>query len=144
MKAAKQVLLASVLILVVAGAVAAIYGPSYVNGSNHSAGRSAGKGNVLATVNGQVIAEADMLPLLQTGLDRSVALDRRITQTVLAQAAEKTYATEAQQAIDDAKNDILAQIYTTKRTVALRAEVTDKDIATFYDKKMSMQTNSAC
>lgn len=94
-------------------------------------------GNIIALVNDRPVYEFEIVPLMQNGVDRSIALDRRITQSVIATAAEKQYAKEAQAALDAARSDILAQIYARKKTEAVRAAVTDKDITAFYEKNVT-------
>lgn len=100
---------------------------------------TANTSTVVATVNGRPIYEFEMTPMLQNGIDRSIALDRRITQSVIASAAEKEYSKDAQIALDAARSDILAQIYAKKKSDAVRAAITDKEIATFYDKNVTAE-----
>ena len=100
-------------------------------------GTATGNLAVIATVNGTAIRQADLLPLMQNGLDKTNALDRRISQIVLAQQAESKYASEAKAAIDSVKNDVLAQIYVNKRSEALKTEISDKEISEFYEKNIT-------
>lgn len=93
-------------------------------------------GSIIAIVNDRPVYEFEIVPLMQNGVDRSIAVDRRITQSVIASAAEKYYAKDARIALDAARNDILAQIYANKKTESVRASVTDKDITEFYDQNV--------
>lgn len=125
-------------LLVVAGA--AYYFSSHLTIPDAKAGtKPSPTGNVIAVVNERPVYEFEIVPLVQNGVDRSIALDRRITQSVIASAAEKEYSKDAKIALDAARNDILAQIYATKRTEAIRASVTDKDISAFYDKNVTAE-----
>lgn len=136
MKTVTKLIIASTLAICALGVIAAIYRPLFDVKSPVGLDASA---NVLATVNGQPIRESQIRPLQQRGMDRTVALDRIITQAVLAQAAEKSYAAEAQIALASVHNDILSQLYTSKRTMALRDEVSEKDIAAFYEKNVTAE-----
>lgn len=93
-------------------------------------------GAVLATINGRQVYEAEIAQLVQSGVDRSVALDRRITQNVLANAAEKDFSKDAKILMEANRADILAQLYMRNRLDAIRASITDKDIAEFYKKNV--------
>lgn len=66
---------------------------------------------VAAVVNGEKITEAEIQPLLQNGMDRSVAINRRITQAVVAQATAKRYNADAEAALSSLRNDLFMQIY---------------------------------
>jgi hypothetical protein len=120
----------------IAGTVGAAYSVSLAGSPANSA---SGAGNPLATVNGRIVSESTLLPLLQNGLDRTNALDRRITVEVVAQTAEKNFPSEARAALDAARGDLLFQLYAAKRTAALRAAVTERDIADVYETKITAE-----
>lgn len=94
---------------------------------------------VLATVNGKPVFESDLTPLLQKGIDRPTALDRRISQIVLAQSGESKYPKETQAAINAAKEDVFAQIFVNKRSAELMSEISDKEIEAFYEKNVTSE-----
>lgn len=91
---------------------------------------------VLATVDNHQITEAELAPMLQQGVPRETALDRRITQSVIAMAAEAEYGEEAKILLAANRNDILYQLYLSKRTEALRKSITEAEIKAFYDKNV--------
>jgi parvulin-like peptidyl-prolyl isomerase len=91
---------------------------------------------VVATVDGYNITEAELVPMMQQGVDRAIVLDRRITQSAIAKTAEKTYDKEAKVLLAANRNDILYQLYLSKRTEALKKEITDSDILSFYNKNV--------
>lgn len=93
-------------------------------------------GAVLATINGRDVYEAEIIPMVQGGMDRASALDRRITQSVLANAAEKDFGKEAKALMEANRADILAQLYMRKRLDALKTEITDKDVEDYYNKNV--------
>src|SRR5450830_234228 len=130
-----------IAIAVLGGVAASAFGVAQLKPNEHIASKEApvttGNLAVIATVNGTAIRQEDLLPLMQNGLDKTNALDRRISQVVLAQQAESKYANEAKAAIESVKNDVLAQIYVSKRSEALKSEITDKDISEFYEKNVT-------
>ena len=124
----------------VGAACAAMYGPKMSLGKSSSPSNAPGaiSNGVLATVNGQPIKEAEVIAIMQqTGVDKATALDRKISQLFLSQEATKAFPKEAQDAMDEMKNNVLSQIYIAKRTPAIQAEVTDKEILDFYNKNIT-------
>lgn len=138
MKLASKLVVAAALIATGIGGVAAvkIYIPDTF-GNKILPFVKKDSANVLAMVNGHPIYDADLASLLQDGAGRTVALDRRITQLVLAQAAEKTFASEAAIELEIIRYNILSNIYTAKRTDAIRKGISDKDIEVFYEKNIT-------
>lgn len=137
MKFSKMAVCAALTVLV-AGTAGAAY--SFTAGVKApSAVAAAGPTVALASVNGRVVTESSLLPMLQNGLDRTNALDRRITLEVVSQTAEKAYAAEAKAALDAARGDILFQLYAAKRTAAIRSAITERDIAEIYETKLSAE-----
>jgi parvulin-like peptidyl-prolyl isomerase len=106
----------------------------------HNASPSDGKvvqgGAVLATVDGYKITEAELAPMLTQGVDKAVALDRRITQSVIAKAAEAKYHQEAEILMQANRNDILYQLFLSKRADEIKKAITDQDISAFYQKNV--------
>lgn len=133
MKISKKSIMGALAALGIAGTVGAAYSFS---ATNTVATKPAA---VIAMVNGHGIAESALVPMLQNGLDRMNALDRRITLEVVSQAAEKQFASEAKAAIEAARADILFQLYAAKRTATLRAAITDADIAAVYGTKINAE-----
>ncbi|SMP72663.1 peptidylprolyl isomerase [Noviherbaspirillum suwonense] len=135
MKITKKAIIGAVAALGIAGTVGAAYSFSATANAETRPVPAA----VVASVNGHGIAEAALVPMLQNGLDRTNALDRRITLEVVSQAAERQFAGEAKAAIEAARADILFQLYAAKRTAALRSAVTDADIAAVYETKITAE-----
>jgi peptidyl-prolyl cis-trans isomerase C len=135
MKFSKMGVCAAVAVLVTGSAGAAYSITSRDQAASPSPATVAG----LAIVNGRVVTESSLLPMLQNGLDRTNALDRRITLEVVSQTAEKAYAAEAKAALDAARGDILFQLYAAKRTAAIRSSITERDIAEVYETKISAE-----
>lgn len=133
MKISSKTFIGAVAALGIAGTVGAAYSFSAPN----TVATKPVSAAVIAMVNGQGIAETALVPMLQNGLDRTNALDRRITLEVVAQATEKQFAGEARAVIEAARADILFQLYAAKRTAALRTAVTDADIAAVYETKIT-------
>lgn len=133
MKFSNKTIIGAIAALGIAGTVGAAYSFS----ATTSVGTKPAPAATIAMVNGHGISEAALLPMLQNGLDRTNALDRRITLEVVSQAVEKQFTSEAKAAIEAARADILFQLYAAKRTAALRAAVTDADIAAVYESKIS-------
>lgn len=134
-----KISLVSAVGLLALGAIGAASGYTPNNlFSKGLAGQSATSSQVvIATVNGQAVRADELIPFLQNGVERAAALDRRITQVVLAQKAASSYPDDAQAALDNARTNILSQIYANKRQAVMQAEVTDKEIQAFYDKNVT-------
>lgn len=93
-------------------------------------------GKVLATVDGYKITQIEITPMVQQGIDPAVALDRRITQSVIAKAAEADFRTEAELLMAANRNDILYQLFLSKKSESIKKSITDKDIEAFYQKNV--------
>lgn len=93
---------------------------------------------IAATVDDQFIYEDELKPAIQGGIDRAIALDRAINRLVTARNAKARYASEAQQAIDTATREILSQLYLQKTTQRLSDAVTEQDIKSWYDRKITV------
>jgi hypothetical protein len=130
----------NISMIAAAVAIAAVAGGTVATGYGSkvwaSASNRSNTAAVLATVNGRAISDAEVMPLQQSGLERTTALDRRITQNVVADAAEKEFSHEAAAMLEASRADILAQLYLKKRSDALKAEIKDAEIAEFYAKNV--------
>ncbi|WP_288108056.1 peptidylprolyl isomerase [Limnobacter sp.] len=91
------------------------------------------KDSVVATVNGDTVTESEIAGLLRTGVDKAIVVDRYINKVLAAEQAQTLYADQAKAAVRAAQREVLATLYTTKRMQALRAQVTDAEIKSFYD-----------
>lgn len=95
--------------------------------------------NVVATVDGVNITEAELQPFLNAGLDKAVAVDRAINKVVAANSADKLYKQVSKSAMQSAKNEILANVFVTERSQEVRKSVTDADIKRFYDERVKAE-----
>lgn len=91
----------------------------------------------VATVNGSTIADIEIRDMMGRGMDRAAAVDQRITQTVMANAAATEFASDATTVLNAARTDILAQLYVNRKADLLRKAVTEKEIASFYEKNLT-------
>jgi len=91
---------------------------------------------VVATVDGSEITEAELMPFLNAGMDRAVAVDRAINKVVAANNADKLYKQVSKSAMQSAKNDILANVFVNERAQEVRKGVTDGDVKAFYDERV--------
>lgn len=92
--------------------------------------------SVVAIVNNEPIYQAELMALVQSGVDRSNAIDRRISQVVMSQQAIKEYGDDAKAALAAVKNDVTSQLYISKKQAEYLKLVSDKDIAEFYEKNL--------
>jgi hypothetical protein len=95
--------------------------------------------NVVATVDGVNITEAELQPFLNAGLDKAVAVDRAINKVVAANSADKLYKQVSKSAMQSAKNEILANVFVTERSQEVRKSVTDADIKSFYNERVKAE-----
>ena len=98
---------------------------------------------VVATVDGADISEAELLPFLNAGLDRAVAVDRAINKLVAANGADKMYRQASKSALQSARNDILANVFMNQRATELRESVAEADIKTFYETRVKTEDFTA-
>ena len=94
---------------------------------------------VVASVDGADITESELLPFLNAGLDKAVAIDRAINKVVAANTADRLYKSVAKTAMQSAKNDILANVYVNERSTEVRNAVTDADIKQFYQERVKVE-----
>ena len=94
---------------------------------------------VVASVDGAEITEAELLPFLNAGLDKAIAIDRAINKVVAANTADKLYKTVSKSAMQSAKNDILANVYVNERSTEVRNAVTEADIKQFYQERVKVE-----
>ena len=109
--------------------------------SKIAAPAAAGLSNVkvVASVDGAEITEAELLPFLNAGLDKAIAIDRAINKVVAANTADKLYKTVSKSAMQSAKNDILANVYVNERSTEVRNAVTEADIKQFYQERVKVE-----
>ncbi|GAA4030025.1 peptidylprolyl isomerase [Actimicrobium antarcticum] len=98
-----------------------------------------GSNRIVAVVDGAEIAEAELLPFLNAGLDKAVAVDRAINKVVAANSADKMYRQAAKTALQSARNEVLASVFINQRSQEVRNAVTDKDVKTFYDTRVNAE-----
>ncbi|MDY7572986.1 foldase protein PrsA [Actimicrobium sp. CCI2.3] len=91
---------------------------------------------IVAVVDGAEIAEAELLPFLNAGLDKAIAVDRAINKVIAANSADKLYRQAAKTAMQSARNEVLASVFINQRSLEVRNGVTDKDIKVFYDTRV--------
>ena len=91
---------------------------------------------VVATVDGADITEAELLPFLNAGLDKAIAIDRAINKVVAANTADRLYKQVSKSAMQSAKNDILANVYVSERSTEVRNAVTEADLKQFYAERV--------
>ena len=104
------------------------------------AGKSDGqRARVVATVDGADITEAELLPFLNAGLDKAVAVDRAINKVVAANNADRLYKQVSKSAMQSAKNEILANVFVTERSQEVRNGVTDADVKSFYQERVKVE-----
>lgn len=108
----------------------------YKTSANSGADTTINGGRVLATVDGYRITETEISPMMRQGVDKAIALDRKITQSVIAKAAEGKYKQEAEILVQATRNDILYQLYVTKRADELRKAITEQDVSSYYQKNV--------
>lgn len=96
----------------------------------------AGEPRVVARVNGKPVSEMEIAPLMRSGLDRAIVVDRYINKVIAAEQGLMLYPQEAEAAIRSARREVLATVYTTRRMQELRDAVTDAEIKKFYDENI--------
>ena len=94
---------------------------------------------IVATVDGADISEAELLPFLNAGLDKAVAIDRAINKVVAANNADKLYKQASKSAMQGAKNEILANVFVNQRSIDVRNAVTDADVKAFYTDRVKAE-----
>lgn len=90
-----------------------------------------------AMVDDLAIYEDELAPVVQTGVDRAIALDRAINRVITARAAKQFHEQEAQAAVENASREILSQLYLQKATQKLSDSITDKEIKDWYDRRIT-------
>jgi parvulin-like peptidyl-prolyl isomerase len=91
---------------------------------------------VVAMVDGAAVAESELQPFLNAGLDKAIAIDRAINKAVAANSADRLYSQQSRSAMQSAKNEILASLYISQRSTELRNAVTEADIKAFYQSRV--------
>lgn len=105
-------------------------------GSDPSSSASTTAAKVAATIDDQVIYENELVPLMQGGVDRAIALDRAINRVVTAKAARLQYQQEAQTAVENASREVLSQLYLQRATQRLSERIKDEDIRAWYERRI--------
>lgn len=100
--------------------------------SKSSAKAAAALHQALATVDGTVITDRDIAPLLASGLDRANAIDRAINRVVAAHLAKKQYATELDATMQAVASEVGANVFASSKMAELAKQVTDADIEARY------------
>ncbi|MFM7626064.1 MAG: peptidylprolyl isomerase [Gammaproteobacteria bacterium] len=92
---------------------------------------------VLAEVNGKTITAEEVASVDgNQGLDRAVAVDRLVTRVLAAEAATEMYPGEAKAVKAAAEREVLANLYSNRRSQELLQAVTDTDIDRFYKEQV--------
>lgn len=91
---------------------------------------------VVATVNGVDIREAEILPLIASGVDRANAIDQTVTKALLSQGANREFSEDAQLAAAVATREALAQVYLAKKSSMLAKAMPDEKIRDYYDRNV--------
>lgn len=139
-RAALRVALAAVVLTAVGGAGAwFVWGPGAgqratepgAAASGAAAGFALAK-NVVATIDGRAVLEAELSSMLATGVDRAVAIDRYINKVLAAEAARARYADDARALSTAAEREVLANLYIQRRNQELLQAVTDEQVADYY------------
>jgi parvulin-like peptidyl-prolyl isomerase len=94
---------------------------------------------VVAVVDGSEITEVELLPFLNAGMDKAVAIDRAINKVVAANSADKMYKQVSKSAMQSAKNEILANVFVNERAKEVRNNVTDADLKAFYQDRVKVE-----
>ena len=123
----------------VLGSAAATDARKEANKVGASSGSGLSNTKVVASVDGAEITESELLPFLNAGLDKAVAIDRAINKVVAANTADRLYKSVAKTAMQSAKNDILANVYVNERSTEVRNAVTDADIKQFYQERVKVE-----
>jgi hypothetical protein len=138
----KKPLIASIVVATMVLGSAAYFGLEILRSAAAKESRS-DIGNVKQTINrivavvdGAEISEAELLPFLNAGLDKAVAVDRAINKVVAANSADKLYRAAAKTAMQSARNEVLASVYINQRSIEVRNGVSDKDVKSFYDTRV--------
>jgi parvulin-like peptidyl-prolyl isomerase len=128
-----------VALVVVVAAVAGAGWYAWTKFSATTAGSSEGQsaGQTVAIVNGSPIAQMEIEAIVAQGAGRAAAIDQRITQVVMAGAAEKQFAADSARALNAGRTQLLAQMFAERRITQLRAAVTEPEIASYYEKNLS-------
>lgn len=111
--------------------------------SKESAKTPAANMAVVATVDGVQITEAELLPFLNAGMDKAIAVDRAINKVVAANSADKLYKQVSKSAMQSAKNEILANVFVSERSQEVRNGVTDADLKAFYQERVKVEDFTA-
>jgi hypothetical protein len=93
---------------------------------------------VVATVNGQAIYEAEIIPLMGQ-MAKAVAIDGYINKVLAAQAgkANTKWGDEAAGRVQAAEREVLSAMYFEKSSAEINAGITEADIQTYYDRNIS-------
>ena len=94
---------------------------------------------IVAVVDGAEITEAELIPFLNAGLDKAVAIDRAINKVVAANNADVLYKQASKNAMQSAKNEILANVFVNQRSVEVRNAVSEADIKAFYTDRVKAE-----
>ncbi|MEB0135317.1 peptidylprolyl isomerase [Actimicrobium sp. CCC2.4] len=138
----RKTLLASIVVATMVLGGAAYFGLDILRSAAANESRSdignvkQSANRIVAVVDGAEIAEAELLPFLNAGLDKAVAVDRAINKVVAANSADKLYRQVAKTALQSARNEVLASVFINQRSQEVRNSVTEKDIKTFYENRV--------
>ncbi|EGF30591.1 hypothetical protein IMCC9480_1205 [Oxalobacteraceae bacterium IMCC9480] len=138
----RKALVASIVVATMVLASAAYFGLEILRSAAAKESRSdignvkQATNRIVAVVDGAEIAEAELLPFLNAGLDKAVAVDRAINKVVAANSADKLYRQAAKTAMQSARNEVLASVFINQRSLEVRNSVTEKDVKTFYETRV--------
>lgn len=94
--------------------------------------KAAAPRQTLATVDGTVITDRDIAPLLAAGLDKANAVDRAINRAVAAHLAKKQYAAELDAMMQAVSAEVGANVFASNKMAELVKQVTDADVEARY------------
>lgn len=87
----------------------------------------------VATVNGRVLTERQLQPLMMSGLDRANAIDRLINRAVAHGLAVREFDKEAEEAQQAAILETTANLYAVRKSEQLQNALTDDELKKRYD-----------
>ncbi len=95
--------------------------------------------DTLAVVNDEKITGSDIKLLLESGVDRAIAVDRTINKVLVANAARSLYPIESRDALRAAERDLLSGLFLRLKRQELLDMISQQAVEDYYEKNITQQ-----
>jgi len=95
--------------------------------------------DTLAVVNDEKITGSDIKVLLESGVDRAIAVDRTINKLLVANAARSLYPIESRDTLRSAERDLLSGLFLRLKRQELLDMISQQAVEDYYEKNITQQ-----